>query len=206
MPKRVRYYHGIIDTQLLSTGVNYDKLPNVAIIVILPYDPFGKNRMVYTFQNSCVEDPSVTYNDGAQKIYLYTKGTEGNPSQALKDMLKYVEKTTSENVTNQDIASIQQLVNKVKRKKEVGINYMKSWEMEEEARKRGYNTGFSAGFNDGFNDGFSDGHKDGFHDGKEQINQLILLLAQAGRTEDIIKAAQDSDYQEKLLKEFSLIE
>ena len=208
--KRIRYYHGLVDTQLLSAGVDYAKLPNVTIIVILPYDPFDKKRMVYTFQNTCIEDPSVTYNDGAQKIYLYTKGTAGNPSQELKDMLKYIEKSTKDNVTNQEIATIQKLVEKVKRKKEVGINYMKSWEMEEEARKRGYNAGleagFSDGFNDGFNDGFSDGFSDGFNNGKEKVNQLNLLLAQAGRTEDIIKAAADKTYQEKLLLEFSLVE
>ena len=89
LPKRIRYYGGLIDTQLLSTGVNYSKLPNVMIIVILPYDPFDKNRMVYTFKNSCVEDPTVAYDDGIQKVFLYTKGTEGNPSKELKDMLKY---------------------------------------------------------------------------------------------------------------------
>ena len=88
LPKRMRYYHGLIDTQLLATNVDYEKLPNVVIIVILPYDPFGKNRMVYTIQNQCIEDPTLSYNDGATKIFLYTKGTEGNPSQELQDMLK----------------------------------------------------------------------------------------------------------------------
>ena len=83
LPKRTRYYYGLIDTQLLSTGVNYSKLPNMFIIIILPYDPFDKNRMVYTIKNGCTEDPSVSYDDGATKIFLYTKGTEGNPSQAL---------------------------------------------------------------------------------------------------------------------------
>lgn len=73
----MRYYHGLIDTQLLDSGIEYDKLPNVVIIIILPYDPFGKNRMVYTIQNQCVEDAAVPYNDGAKKIFLYTKGTEG---------------------------------------------------------------------------------------------------------------------------------
>lgn len=111
-----------------------------------------------------------------------------NPSQALKDMLKYIEKSTVDNVTNQDITSIQQFVNKVKRKKEVGINYMKSWEMEEEARKRGYKEGFG----------------EGFDDATDSINQLIILLSEAGRTEDILKSAHDKAYQQELLKEFNL--
>ena len=166
------------------------------VIVILPYDPFDQNRMVYTIRNQCIEDPSIPYDDGAQKIFLYTKGTEGNPSQALKDMLKYIEKSTNDNVTNQDIASISELVNKVKHKKEVGITYMKSWEMEALARKEA--------FADGFSEGFNDGTSKGSREMQDKVNQLNLQLAKAGRTEDIIKSAGDKAYQEELFKEFDL--
>ena len=133
----MRYYHGLIDTQLLASGAHYDMLPSVVIIVILPYDPFGKNRMIYTIQNQCAEDSSLSYDDGAKKIFLYTKGTDGCTSQALRDMLKYLENTTTTNVTNQDISTIHQLVEKVKRRKEVSINYMKSWEIDEMNREEG---------------------------------------------------------------------
>ena len=128
LPKRMRYYHGLIDTKHLNAGVDYEQLPRVSIIVILPYDPFGQKRMVYTIKNQCVEDPSVSYEDGARKIFLYTKGTEGNPSQSLRDMLKYMEDTRPENVTNEDIHRIHEFVEKAKHRKEVGINYMKMWE------------------------------------------------------------------------------
>ena len=37
-----------------------------------------------------------------------------------------------------------------------------------------------------------------------RINQLILELSKLGRTDDIVKAAADREYQEKLLKEFDL--
>lgn len=137
LPKRMRYYHGLIDTQFLAVDMRYDKLPNVVIITILPYDPFEKGRMVYTIQNQCVEDGTISYQDGAKKIFLYTKGTEGNPSQELRDMLKYMEKTTEDNVTNQDIANIHKLVRKVKWDRKVGISYMKSWERENIARDEG---------------------------------------------------------------------
>lgn len=137
LPKRMRYYHGLIDTQFLAADMSYDKLPNVVIITILPYDPFGKRRMVYTIQNQCLEDNTIPYEDGARKIFLYTKGVEGNPSQELRDMLKYMEKTTEDNVTNQNIASIHKLVQKVKWNRKVGISYMKSWEREHIARDEG---------------------------------------------------------------------
>lgn len=37
-----------------------------------------------------------------------------------------------------------------------------------------------------------------------RINQLIFELSKLGRTDDIVKAAADKEYQEKLLKEFDL--
>ncbi|MCM1127302.1 MAG: Rpn family recombination-promoting nuclease/putative transposase [Lachnospiraceae bacterium] len=192
LPKRMRYYHGLIDTQFLSAGTDYAKLPNVVIIVILPYDPFGKNRMMYTIKNSCIDDLSVPYDDGAKKIFLYTRGTAGNPSQKLSDMLKYIEKTTDNNVTDPDIKSIQQLVEKVKRKKEVGINHMKSWEIEKMVRDEGYAEGYEGGYDKGYDSG------------QDRVNLLIVKLNEAGRTDDIVKVALDKTYQESLFEEFDL--
>lgn len=40
--------------------------------------------------------------------------------------------------------------------------------------------------------------------GKNQINELNQRLAKAGRVDDILKAAEDKEYQEKLIKEFGL--
>ena len=145
LPRRMRYYHGLIDTQLLASDMSYKTLPEVVIITILPYDPFGKNRMVYTIQNQCLEDTSLSYDDGAKKIFLYTRGTEGNPSQKLRDMLRYIEETTEANVTNQDIAAVENLVNKVKRSKEVSISYMKSWEWEQMIREESKAEGIQEG-------------------------------------------------------------
>ena len=41
-------------------------------------------------------------------------------------------------------------------------------------------------------------------DYNSRINQLILELSKHGRTEDIVKAATDEEYQKKLLEEFDL--
>ncbi len=79
--------------------------------------------------------------DGATKIFLYTKGTEGNPSQELKDMLQYMEKTINENVTNQNLDTIHHIVENAKRRKGVGINFMKSWEREEMIKRYGIELG-----------------------------------------------------------------
>ena len=121
LPRKMRYYHGLVDTKLLETSVSYEKLPNVFIIMILPYDPFDRNRMVYTVKNQCVEDSTVSYEDGAVKIFLYTRGTEGNPGKNLIDMLKYIEESTEENIVNQDIERIHNMVQLTKQKKELPV-------------------------------------------------------------------------------------
>lgn len=85
--------------------------------------------------------------------FLYTKGTEGNPSKTLRDMLKYIETSVNDNITNQDIETLNNLVIKVKQRKEVNISYMKSWEYEEMIRKEAAREGHAEGFAEGREEG-----------------------------------------------------
>lgn len=49
-----------------------------------------------------------------------------------------------------------------------------------------------------------DERMEGRQEGQERINQLNIMLSKQNRNEDIIKAATDKEYQEKLFKEFNL--
>lgn len=80
LPKRVRYYHAIIDDRSLKSGEEPKNLKNVIVIFICSYDPFGRDRIWYTVQNRCIEEPDVPYDDGAKTIFLYTRGTKGQVS------------------------------------------------------------------------------------------------------------------------------
>ena len=46
--------------------------------------------------------------------------------------------------------------------------------------------------------------EDGRKEERHRINQLNILLSEKNRTEDIVKAALDKEYQEQLLKEFNI--
>lgn len=131
LPQRVRFYHAKIDAHCLKSGENYQMLKKVMVILITPYDPFGLNRMIYTIRNKCEEVPSMPYDDGAHTIFLYTKGTEGNPPEERKQLLRYMEHTTEGNAQNDNLRNIQQMVNIVKQDKEVSLEYMKFFEREE---------------------------------------------------------------------------
>ena len=60
LPKRSRYYQGMIDLQLVDAGQHYKKLNKSYIIFICPFDLYGKGRHIYTFENICKEDNSIS--------------------------------------------------------------------------------------------------------------------------------------------------
>ena len=183
IPKRMRFYQGVIDAANLRRGQTYKRLPNVVIIFILPYDPFGGDRMVYTIQNAIKEDPSIDYDDGALKIILYTKGKVGNASKELQDMLKYFESSTMANVTNPDIEFVHQMVDRIKAQKEMKLEYMKAWEWDEYNQNIGREEGFEQGRKEGREQGLVAGREEGLLAGREEglaiareegIHNLIL--------------------------------
>lgn len=146
LPRRMRFYHGKIAVKSLNAGADYDELKNVIIILIMPYDPFGLDRMVYTIKSRCVEVPEMPYEDGASTLFLYTRGTEDVPNEALRELLHYMEHTTDENAINEELQKIQEMVRTVKKDPEVTAGYMlRELRMMEELnriRKEGRKTNY----------------------------------------------------------------
>ena len=135
LPRRVRFYHSKIDAGNLAAGEDYSVLRNVVVIFITTYDPFGLKRMVYTIKNMCVEEPGLPYEDGARTIFLYTKGTEGAPPVALRQLARYMEDSTAENAKSAELTRLHQMVMEVKSDREVGLAYMKAFEAEKRIRE-----------------------------------------------------------------------
>ena len=145
LPRRNRFYQSLIDSKLLPSNSRYQNLPDLITIWILPYDPFGDDRMIYTIKSMVVENQELVYNDGITKIFLYTKGTKGG-SKELKDFLAYMENTTVSNAVDKELLELQEIVNNVKSKEDVGERYMTLQEMIDYEKR------------DSYEDGLKDGH------------------------------------------------
>ena len=63
---------------------------------------------------------------------------------------------------------------------------------------------FADEFKENRQEGLQEGRQEGLQKGRSEINRLILKLSELGRTDDILKAAQDPAYQEQLLKQLHL--
>lgn len=137
LPKRSRYYQAVTDVKLLSSGVDYDKLPELITIWILPYDPFGKNMMIYHVKNTVEEIPEMNYNDGIRKIFLYTDGQNGG-SEELGKLLLYIKQSSFENVSDVWLEKLHHGVEGIRNNSAIGVKYMQMWEIVElEKRKAG---------------------------------------------------------------------
>ena len=91
IPKRVRYYHGMIDLDILEKGADYAQLKKSYVIFVCTFDLFEENRPVYTFENRCVQNTNLALKDEAITVILNTKGTMKNISPKLQALLSYID-------------------------------------------------------------------------------------------------------------------
>lgn len=133
LPRRTRFYHSVIDSKLLHSGnTQYNDLKDVYIIMIMPFDLFGQGLYKYTFEMTSEEVPGLKLNDGAKRIFLNTRGTDANGvSQELIDLLKYFENTTeftASHSSSKKIHRLQEKVQSIKVKEDMGVKFMHKWE------------------------------------------------------------------------------
>ena len=144
IPRRNRYYQSMIDSKLLPTGEMYKKLPDMFSIWILPYDPFGDDRMVYTVKNIVTENNQIVYNDGVTKIFLYIKGTIGG-SEDLKNLLHFMENPVRDNAVDDELTAIMDIVDVIKSDPEERKRYMGLMGVIEYERRDAYQEGQEEG-------------------------------------------------------------
>ena len=54
-------------------GQYYNELNRSYVIFICPFDAFGKGRHIYTFENICKEDGSISMGDGSADDFMCVK-------------------------------------------------------------------------------------------------------------------------------------
>ena len=145
LPRRMRFYHSKMDVGILGSGSDYRKLKKVIVVMIMPFDPFGYDHMIYTIKNTCLEVPELPYDDGAKTLFLYTKGKKGNATEGLRELLQYIEETKQENVKNDKLRAIHNMVKVVKKDAGVSREYMKWFERERMLKEEGFEEGNMVG-------------------------------------------------------------
>ena len=187
LSKRSRYYHAQIDMDALLTGLDYNELPDTYVIFICDYDPIGMNLYRYTIANQCMENGQVI-SDGNHTIWLSTKGQNAcDESEALVEFLQYVGNPVQSKDTQGSgtfVASLKKQIAAIKRNRDWEAKFMLFEEMLKDERE--------------------EGRREGEESTLQKMNQLTRILAEQNRIDDIVKAANDTDFQNQLFKEFNL--
>lgn len=129
LPRHNRFYQARMDSRYMKRGDDdFSGMPNLFVITILNFDPFGRDQMVYTFENRCVEVRDLKYGDGLKFIYFYTGGTKGG-GRDLKNVLRYLQHSTADNAVDDSTRELHGYVSRVKAAPEVKEDYMRFEEL-----------------------------------------------------------------------------
>ncbi|MCM1398416.1 MAG: Rpn family recombination-promoting nuclease/putative transposase [Clostridium sp.] len=184
LPKRSRYYQGMIDLNILEKGEDYKNLKRSFVIFVCTFDLFGKGRHIYTFENRCLQDYDIFLGDETTKIILNTKGTMNDVTHEMKRLLDYIDgQAASDKFTKE----LETAVKSVRSKEKWRIEYMT---LEMHYREK-YEEGVEDGIEQGLEQGIAQGLEQGLEQGAEQEKmQLAIKMLKAGK----LSVAEISEY------------
>jgi predicted transposase/invertase (TIGR01784 family) len=171
LPKRTRYYQGMIDLNLIERGADYSELKPTYIIFICLEDPFDKGAPVYTMRNRCVEYDDLYLQDESIKVFLNASGSLDYISKELREFLLYV---ATGKIEGELSNALDHEVSKAKNKEEWRTEYMTLLMRDREKYNEGKAEGIAVGKAVGKAEGIAVGKAEGLSEGK--IMMLLSLV------------------------------
>ncbi len=160
LPKRTRYYQGMIDMDELKKGQYYTELKESFIIFICTFDPFGENLPMYTFRHRCIEKEGLELGDLATKIFLNAKGKSDTIDPDIAAFLRYVDGKAAEGAFTEEIS---REVARIKEHTETRQEYMTLMMALLESKRAGHA------------EGRAEGVKEGIEIGAEKKGRTVIL-------------------------------
>ena len=146
LPKRSRYYQGMIDLNLIERGADYSELKKSYVIFICPFDAFEAGLHKYTFESICKELPQINLGDEATKIFLCASGDADDVSSDMKDFLDWL---SGKQGRSRLVGKLENAVQKVKDHKEWRTEYMTLLMRDQEMMRKGREEGMQQGMRQG---------------------------------------------------------
>lgn len=171
LPRRSRYYQGMLDLNLISKGENYKKLKKCYIIFICRFDLFGENLSRYTFENLCREKPEIKLGDESLKVFICPSERKNSVSPKLQALLNYLSGKGCEDTFTR---KIDKEVKKARECEEWKVEYMTLLMRDQENMEKGMERGRIEGRKEGRREGRREGRKEGQIEGRKQILTNML--------------------------------
>ena len=142
LPKRTRYYQGMIDLNILEKGDNYKNLKRSFVIFVCTFDSFGEGRHIYTFENRCIQNLELGLGDDTTKIILNTKGTMDDVTPEMKKLLDFIDGKEPEDDFTREL---DEAVQSVRKNEKWRLDYMTLQMNYQEKYEQGIEQGIEQG-------------------------------------------------------------
>ena len=178
--KRTRYYGALLTTNITDPGKNFNEVPDVCVVYVTAFDPFGKNRVAYHAYNM-LEEFNERIENGYEEWYINAAVQDGS------EIARYLKLWVEPDAYSDEFPETSRLKNIYKNTVE-GRQEMSSVLAQycEEAKAQWIELG----------------EKRGRGEGIEMLTQLFNILYSRGRDQDAKRVSIDADYRDQLLHEF----
>lgn len=182
--KRSRYYQSQMDAADLKPRGAFEKLRKSYVIFICLFDPFGRGRYRYTFEECCLEE-SFPLGDETRKIFLSTEGE--NPEEVPPELVRFLKYVKDVFVLESEeadpfIAQVDSRVWNLKNNSGLEAEYMLFGELLDEQRE--------------------EGKAEGKAEGRQELSFLVDALIKDGRSE-FLPRLKEPEFLERMLKKYN---
>ena len=175
-----RIYFFIFDS--LKKGQNFNQLPKTYVIFITAKDIFKQKLQVYHIER-IIKENGQPFDDDSYIIYFNTSNIENNSLGKLaEDFHTNDPKQMHSTILSNRVAELKSTDFMQKGDKNMNI-------LLERYRQAA----------------LEEGREEGREEGSEKLAQLMGILAENGRLEDIKKASKDKRFRKKLFRELNLM-
>ncbi len=185
LPKRTRYYQGMIDLNLIEKGAAYSQLRKSYIIFICLQDPFDRGKCVYTFNNLCLECTDLVLEDGSTKVFLNASGDKAGVPKELAAFLEYL---SGQPASDPFTKNLDDLVSKAREHEEWEVEFMTLLQIKQQEREAGR----------------AEGRAEGHAEGVDRMATLTSILLLNGLIKELERATKDSKYREELFQKYNI--
>ena len=185
LPLRIRYYQGMIDQEILSTGTDYIFLKETYIIFICTYDPFGKGKYVYHFHMTCDEDENIQLHDKMNWIFYNTTADLSEAPEGIKEFLNYVE---NEKAEDEFTRLLDKEVKNARLNEEWRSEYLKTYVNDMDMRREGYIEGEKLGEERGRAEGERERDRTLINQWLQKGKLITEIADDLGKSEEYVKS------------------
>lgn len=140
--KRLRYYQSMMDSDNLLKGQSYSELKESFVLFICLSDPFKQGLPVYTFKNTCEENPAAVLNDKSYKVFYNASAYTKESDKELFALLQYISRKQASSPLTDEING---LVEQAKRNEAFRSSYLSMNLREYDLRRMGREEGIAIG-------------------------------------------------------------